>query len=167
MNRQKFNVSFMEKDDERRERHGLPWNQRELEALRRLFLEGHDLYTLCTMLQRPSAGVIPKLKLQGLISYDPRDDNYYRVEMCDEPQPKQEPIMNPSAPIIEVKTTVFIGGVDASKLTDMAIFTKIAELEATVCTWDAINRKPAKLVKLIEATKLDIERLANFVDARE
>lgn len=161
-----YDTSFQFEDFTRRERHGRPWTTGELSHLKHWFMQGHTLEDICVGLKRPAKGVVPKLESLGLIQYG-GDDNEYLICNC-EIETIKEPTMNTNAPIIEVKTvtTVYISGVDATKLSDLAIFTKIAELESTVRQWESIICKPAKLLKLIEATKIDILRLSDFVDAR-
>ena len=69
-----------------------------------------------------------------------------------------------SKPIIETKT--FIAGVDASTLTDIEIFNKIAELEVKADKWSKVQNKPKKLGKMIDEVHADIAALVKYVDER-
>ena len=54
--------------DTPRARHGLPWEAYELKELKHLYMQGNDLQYICDLMERPKAGVLPKLANLGLIS---------------------------------------------------------------------------------------------------
>ncbi len=51
-----------------RARHGLPWEDWELNKLRSLYLRGDTLQHICDLMERPKEGVLPKLANLGLIT---------------------------------------------------------------------------------------------------
>lgn len=51
-----------------RARHGLPWEDRELNKLRSLYMQGETLQAICDLMERPKEGVLPKLASLGLIT---------------------------------------------------------------------------------------------------
>lgn len=69
------------------------------------------------------------------------------------------------APAVEKVTKIF--GIESKSVTDAQIYATIAELEGEVETLNQIQTKPKKLVAQIDSMKLDIQALADFVDARE
>lgn len=54
-------------NDVPRARHDLPWEESELEELKRLYMLGTPLHEICDLMQRPKEGVLPKLMQLGLI----------------------------------------------------------------------------------------------------
>lgn len=50
-----------------RARHGLPWEDWELNKLRSLYMQGDTLQCICDLMERPKEGVLPKLVQLGLI----------------------------------------------------------------------------------------------------
>ena len=161
----RFDTTFLTTDTARRARHGKPWSTDEIENMENLFKRGHSLAGLCELLQRPAAGVVPKLEQRGLIQYSGDDSFYFNcvAEKDVKPQTQPEPIMA-NAPTIETKT--FIAGVDASTMSDEQIFKKIAMLESTMDSWATLKNRPTKLTKKLAEIEADIAALVAYVDGR-
>jgi len=66
----KFDSSFASRDHQRRARHGMIWDDAELDKLCALSSKGLSLESLCIELQRPADGVINKLKQRRMITTD-------------------------------------------------------------------------------------------------
>lgn len=64
----KFDTSFATRDHIRRDRHGMIWNDVELNKLRQLSAKGMPLEAICKSLQRPADGVINKLRQTHMIA---------------------------------------------------------------------------------------------------
>lgn len=164
--------------------YGKRWTLEEKQILLRTFNQGKDLEAMCVIMGRPFAGVIVKLEEAGVVGQCDRG-YYYRLDKqqrhaasygASSPQivglradnviidtPK-EITMNQTTPNIETKT--FINGADASGMSDAAIFSKIATLEAEHNRLDGIQNKPNKLVAVMVAIKEDIAKLVAYVDGR-
>lgn len=65
-----------------------------------------------------------------------------------------------------IETKVFIDGMDASKLTDEQIFSKISQLETVIDGYAKIKNQPDKLKGRITAIEQDIKALVKYVDLR-
>lgn len=170
------------RDDVRRARHGKPWEQEEVEDLcykfRRMvgqfFLSGAPvcLIKLANEMQRPIAGIMPKLVSHGLVHESANGNFQFSLREVlsgfnpPEHQPK-ETTMTKAVTTPTIATRTFIQGVDAANMTDDDIFKKIREIEQQIADLDAINAKPKKLVARIEALQEDVKKLVEYVDSRE
>ena len=67
---------------------------------------------------------------------------------------------------VETVSKTFIFGRDIDTLSDSDIFTIIANLENEIKSLDAIENKPVKLGKKIEALREDIANIKMVVDSR-
>lgn len=172
-----FDTSFADKDTVRRERHGKRWELSEEMALRQLFTEGATLQQMCEELQRPAAGVIPKLQELGCIRRDTYDwrSSASKVWYCKAKRlPNLTPPTNEAPPRAEettmtknIETRVLIQGQDASEMSDEQIFTLIGKLEQQIDKLGAIKAKPKKLEVAIAALQDDIKKLVDYVDSRD
>lgn len=188
-----FDTSYLERGNVRRERHGKPWESSEYARLSELYMRRASLQRMCEDLGRPAAGVIPKLEDLGCIARlsgnwrDPASKVWYcRMEQNPipaplgkqvsydlhspsnsnpNPDPQEEPTMSASTPKT-IETRILIQGEDASQLSDGAIFTLIAKLEAQAEKLGAIKAKPKKLEAAIAEIQADIAKLCNYVDTR-
>lgn len=172
-----FDSGYAGKDREIRARHGKIWTPYEEDKLRELFRAGSNLVSMCAQMQRPAAGVLArlvKLKLLNRGIVDPW--KYYYVERptvspehiihhaCKSATPKETAMPAPT-PVIETRT--LIHGRDAANMTDTEIFGLIGELESKIKKLEGIEAKPKKLVAAIDALKVDIAKLVDYVDTRE
>lgn len=167
-----FDTLFGRTDTVTRARHGMLWETAEEDRLEKMFRSGDSLSKMCITLERGAVGVIARLNSRSLVRFDASTLKYYvnvvggrATQATNTPEPEtliKETTM--SAPTIETKT--FIAGTDATHLSDADIFKKIAQLENEIKTMNAINSKPKKLLKVIEDTQADIDKLVAFVDAR-
>lgn len=161
--------SFIEPhDNDRRARHGQPWSREDHEQLRHLW-ENTNLSVLqiCDQLQRPLAGVIPKLRDAGCIwacTITPKKWWHQPRNQQADQSTNQENTMS-NTPTIETKT--FIAGQDAANMSDVQIFAKIASIEQQIDKLEQIKAKPRKLVAAIESMRKDVVALCEYVDGRE
>lgn len=151
-----FNTSFANRDSERRVNHGYPWSPPDLAYLTACFKEGDNLENLCVKLKRSAAGVIPKLKSLGLITYL-GDDKYAYAETPT--KPTQETIM--SKDTSGFKTVPFYNGQAADSLSDDAILTALETLAAKKRHLDTISlpfasQKVAAMKKKLEEDAADL-----------
>lgn len=73
-----FNVNYQERDRHiKRARHGMIWSKGELSRLEHLFRSGCGLQLMCETLERPAAGILPKLQSLSLIVYEQGTGRYY------------------------------------------------------------------------------------------
>lgn len=219
----RFDTSYQEHDRHiKRARHGRIWGAEELSRLVQLFRTGYGLQLMCETLERPAAGILPKLQSLSLIVYEQGTGRYYyrgstKVDpftedlhgygsklvaawvqidedgkstvIADNRRPKsqivywddtipnfenihihqsnEEIIMSNIAKTPVIETRTYIYGTDATQMSDEQIFTKIAELEGVIARWEKVQNRPKKLQAVIENTKADIKKLADFVDSRE
>ena len=150
-----------------RARHGMTWDKDEVAKLLDLWDNtALDLLEICDVMERPVAGVIPKLRDNQRIWADACHSDFYwhnqRGQQINQ-STNQENTM--TAPTIETKT--FIAGVDAATMSDTPIFRKIASIEQEIDKLDQIKRKPKKLVAAIETMRVDVVALCEYVDGRE
>lgn len=160
--------------------HGKLWTRSDIDSLRGLADYGVDLHTLCIRFGRTKDSVVAKLVALGSIVEDAGTGQYFYArpspllsgklqealkahqESSDTDSQPTEAIQMPN---IETKT--FIGGQDATTMSDMDIFKKIANLEMYIESLDKIKNKPQKLLAVIEATQADIDELVEYVDSRD
>lgn len=161
--------SFIEPADPRkRDRHGMPWAKEEHDSL--LYLWDNSTLTpleICDQLERPLAGIIPKLRDAGRIWACTNTPNKWwhqpRNQRADQSTNHENTMSN--TPTIETKT--FIAGQDAANMSDVQIFAKIASIEQQIDKLEQIKAKPRKLVAAIEAMRKDVDALCEYVDGRE
>ncbi len=82
----KYDSSFLNRDHETRERHGMLWEPWEHEELKRRFKAGQSLELICQLMKRPAAGVLSKLvQLKRLTQQirDGRSEYFYADEQPD------------------------------------------------------------------------------------
>lgn len=72
----KFDASFASHDHLRRARHGMIWDEAELNKLCSLSAQGSSLKNMCLVLQRPADGVINKMRQTGMITTELNQGNY-------------------------------------------------------------------------------------------
>jgi hypothetical protein len=175
----KFDASYADEDKRiRRAQHGKPWSEHEYKALRQLYVDGATLAQMCCTLERPAAGILPKLCDERLI----RALDYWTYA---EVAPRRTPfgfasLPVPISPTIEapraeettmsektIETLVLIQGQNAAELNDKQIFALIGKLENEAKRMGEITNKPKKLVAAIEQIQADIAKLVEYVDTRE
>lgn len=193
---QLYDISYLEKDYKRqsqqgpRVRHGQRWTQSDLNTLAAFYKSGHPLEQLCNLLERPAAGILPKLVSLGMlekigddyyvvITYETRSQKVFPKILFDDcfdsahsgfhflsDKPvQQENIMTQDIKNIETRT--YIQGQDASKLTDAQLFDIIAKLEKDKRGLSLIENKSKKLQAAIDAIANDIAAINTYIDSRE
>jgi len=155
-------------DPIKRSRHGMPWDKDEVNKLLSLWdSTDFTLLQICEHMQRPVAGVLPKLRDAQRIWPDAFDHNKYwhnqRGQQPDQTNLKDQTMS--TAPTIETKT--FIAGQDAANMSDAQVFAKIASIEQQIDKLEQIKHKPKKLVAAIEVMRSDVVALCEYVDSRE
>ncbi len=171
------------------ENHGKKWTTGHLVKLYQMFTEGRDCQHMSTTLGRYPEAVVAKMASCGMLIHDYANvyevsEGYFKrkglvnhyllqAQPQSQPQPQAQPQSQPqpqpetitmNAPTIETRT--FIDGVDATTMSDEAIFSKIAKLEEQVDKYEKIITKPKKLQVKIDDIKKGIKELADYVDAR-
>jgi hypothetical protein len=177
-----FDTSFARRDHDQRENHGRFWDERQYTKLRQMFLDGHELPVLAKAMGRSGDSIVSNLTQRlGLIRCATEGSLLYEwtdkalrllheqtpTETQPNPQPEIIDMSNTNtntSPTIETKT--FIGGVDAAKLSDSDIFSRIADLEVEIKKWSAIEQRPKKLNDHIDKMRSDVKALGEFVDSR-
>lgn len=176
-------------------RHGVVWTAVEYDILVAEFCTGKSLKTICHVLERSPAGVIPKLESLGLIRVVPGLGDYSRYvcdqrpvdswlyqresvrdvikKLCEVPELSTQltqltqPTKEPTmAAAKTIESKTFILGQDAEGMTDQDIFNLIAKTEKEIAALNAIQSKPKKLTSKIEEMQKDIDKLVKFVDER-
>jgi hypothetical protein len=172
-----FDTSFIKREKNLQpSNHGALWTPQQEHKLKSLFEMGRDLEGLCEAMGRTTDSLTCRLGKMGLITYDNTTNKYHYAHIINahrltqptpvsatQTQPTKEIIM--SAANIETKT--FIGGVEASQLSDAQIFNQIHKLEVEVGRWEGIQNRPKKLDKLIAGIQKDIADLVKYVDGRK
>lgn len=161
----KFDTTYLNIDNERRERHGEIWKTSERAALSELLSAGATLQDMCVQLKRPAAGVVSKLCGMSLLVYDSDTGLYFHNKANEVPfKPKPPTKENTMQANIEVKT--FICGTDAKPMSDADIFAHIARIEREIKDLSAIQSRPKKLDAMVAAKQADIAALVAYVDGR-
>ena len=167
-----FNVPKTRELNSSPKHHGEDWTQLQKDNIKAMLHQGYDLDKICREMGRSRVSILCKLEALGLIIKHPFG-YYFFVESESlatltpyEPtyQPPEESTMTTPAPVIEVKT--FIGGQDASQMTDMQIFQRIGKMESNIESLMAIKAKPQKLIAVIASMAEDITKLVEYVDGR-
>jgi hypothetical protein len=156
------------KDTKHRARHGETWTKDEVAKLLDLWDNTTlDLLEICDLMERPVAGVVPKLVMNNRIWDDIHTRGHYwhnpRGQQTNQTTDQEQDMSN--TPVIETKT--FIAGVDAATMSDAQIFRKIASIEQDIDKLLQIKRKPQKLIDAIETMRKDVVALCEYVDSRE
>ena len=159
-----FDTSFQKRDSIRRANHGKPWMRSEFAHLKELFKQGKSLESMCDELQRPAAGVLPKLVSMGLLRYLSGTNTYCHTGKSTTDQ--EEPEMTAET-IKTIETKTFIRGKDASQMSDKQIFQEIAKIENEISGLMSIKAKSKKLEDYISSLVDDVVSLAKYVDNRE
>jgi hypothetical protein len=154
------------------ENHMKPWTQADHDRLT-IFFKYDSFDQLCSRMGRTNLSVLAKLEQKGLIK-GLNSGEYFIQPEKKEPEvtnydPTLQPLSNSQTPAMthkNIETRTFIDGKDAAKISDVAIFGKIAELEAQLATWEAIQHKPDALIKAMAKLETEIIALGAYVDTR-
>lgn len=156
------------KDTKQRARHGETWTKDEVAKLLDLWDNTTlDLLEICDVMERPVAGVIPKLVMSNRIWAHIHTSGLYwhnqRGQQTNQSTNQEQDMSN--TPVIETKT--FIAGVDAATMSDTQIFNKITSLELAIDKLVGIRAESKKKDAAIEALQADVHALVAYVDSRE
>lgn len=161
-----FDISFENSDSVRRARHGSPWTEEDYDLLDRCASHRYSLQTMCHLLERSAAGVLPKLRSKGYLD----DDNFLHYPPASKPTTERTQTMNPDSVKDRTTATIehrtLIQGRDASTMHDSEIFQLIAKLEDRIEGLQQIKAKSKKLAAHIEELQADVNKLVEFVDGR-
>lgn len=154
--------------------HGKVWDQTSLELLADMYKAGRSLFEMCHRFGRKPDAVLSKLSGLGLLEKDPQANyTYFTKVACEFPSyktssslPTKETTVSAKETTPTIETKIFIGGVEAGKLTDEQIFAKIYELETNVEHFEKVKAKPAKLKAHMLQLEKDIIELGKYVDGR-
>lgn len=133
---------------------GKNWLPEHYELLKARYNEGASFYELCKESGRSPSTVLAKLTELRLLVVDPRSHKHLVRK-----HPSRLASTGGSGIVI-------IRGKDVSEMSDLQIFSLIADLEAEHDKLLQIKQKPKKLAAAIQALTDDIDKLSAYVDAR-
>lgn len=134
-------VQIQHIDAIKRERHGLPWEKDEYQTLDDLFKLGESLTTICRVMQRPAAGVLAKLKAQGLITHNYATTGYDYAVTASIKKPTtstQENDMNTTSTPLHTLTLLF--GKDIKECSEDTLISVITKCQNEITSFSNIPR---------------------------
>jgi hypothetical protein len=119
---------------------------------------------MCVALERPAAGVIPKLSLLRLIFRGP-DDRYYRVATFTTiPTEKEDTVNATSNEPIVIENQTLVNGRSIKEMTNNEIFALISRQEEIIERLSTIQHRPKRLSAEIERRQAGLNELIKLLD---